>query len=283
MSSVVVGCAGARVRLVAPTRVLDRFVERTARFAPVVTDGPADASLRARCVEPGTWELFGRRRTPLATMRARPPAVADALVDHLHLRLARHARDALFVHAGVFELDGRVVMVPGRSMTGKSTLVAEALRRGATYFSDEFAVLDPTGHVQPYLRPVHLRQPDGTRRLVDPLELGGRVARDARPVDVVLVTRFEQDQVWRPEPDTGAQAALPIIDNTVRARLDPAATGRIAALLARSTTVLRGPRGDAATTLDLLSAHFQRSDGAEPVRTHTGTPTPEPRVVTHRG
>src|SRR5262249_57961124 len=79
---------------------------------------------------------------------------------------------------------GLAIVVPGRSHTGKSTLVAELVRRGATYWSDEFAVLDDAGRVHPYRRPLvprGLTAPPPDLRLVradppEPLPIGLVVA-----------------------------------------------------------------------------------------------------------
>ncbi len=98
---------------------------------------------------------FGARRLAWATTRS---AAERLLVSHLESKLAELARDQIFVHAGVVAWRGSALLFPGRSFTGKSTLVAEFLRRGATYFSDEFAVVGPDGLVYPYPRPLHLRR-----------------------------------------------------------------------------------------------------------------------------
>ena len=61
------------------------------------------------------------------------------------------------VHAGAVQLGERVLLLPGVTHSGKSSLVAELLRRGAIYFSDEYALIDSEGHVYPYPRPLLLR------------------------------------------------------------------------------------------------------------------------------
>src|SRR5262245_63118361 len=71
--------------------------------------------------------------------------------------VAQRSPQMLFVHAGVIGWRGVAIVIPGRSYTGKSTLVAELVRRGAVYYSDEFAVLDDLGMVHPYRRPLVLR------------------------------------------------------------------------------------------------------------------------------
>ena len=67
------------------------------------------------------------------------------------MHLAERARNRIFIHAGVVGWQGRAIVIPGRSFSGKSTLVAALLQAGATYYSDEFAVLDGRGYVHPFL------------------------------------------------------------------------------------------------------------------------------------
>src|SRR5439155_23144995 len=68
-------------------------------------------------------------------------------IDHA---VARRSPQMLFVHACVVGWRGVAIVIPGRRSIGKSTLVAELVRRGAVYYSDAFAVLDETGRVHPY-------------------------------------------------------------------------------------------------------------------------------------
>ena len=66
-------------------------------------------------------------------------------------------RDALALHAGAVELDGKVLLVAGESGSGKSTLTAALVQRGARYLTDEVAVVHlPTGDVAPFPKPIDL-------------------------------------------------------------------------------------------------------------------------------
>ena len=51
--------------------------------------------------------------------------------------------------AGVVGWENRAIVMPGASFAGKTTLVRAWLEAGATYYSDEFAVLDRAGRVHP--------------------------------------------------------------------------------------------------------------------------------------
>jgi hypothetical protein len=67
----------------------------------------------------------------------------DALESDLQTFVAEWAKNRVFVHAGVAAWNGKAIVLPGRSRAGKSTLVAALLRAGATYVSDEYAVITP--------------------------------------------------------------------------------------------------------------------------------------------
>ncbi|HWC77252.1 MAG TPA: hypothetical protein VG778_07315, partial [Blastocatellia bacterium] len=101
--------------------------------------------------------------------------VFQAFESDLQLYVAERAPRRVFVHAGVVGWRGRAILLPGRTFTGKTTLVAELVRAGATYYSDEYAVLDAQGRAHPYTRPLAIRPADGGRSQKHKVEeLGGR-------------------------------------------------------------------------------------------------------------
>ena len=94
-----------------------------------------------------------------------------ALAAHAELFVAEHATDHLFVHAGVVGWEDRAIVMPGASFAGKTTLVRAWLEAGATYYSDEFAVLDRDGRVHPFARPLAIR--DGSTALTHRVPAAG--------------------------------------------------------------------------------------------------------------
>src|SRR5262249_11186160 len=111
--------------------------------------------------------------------------VVDVFESDLHLFVSEMARRRVFVHAGVVAWRGNAIMIPGRSFSGKSTLVAELVKAGATYYSDEYAVLDPTGRVHPFARPLAMRVPGSAKQTrCDVEQFGGR--KGAKPLPVKL-------------------------------------------------------------------------------------------------
>jgi hypothetical protein len=77
----------------------------------------------------------------------------DSYDTHLRAAMAQLSRRKLFVHAGVVAWKDRAILLPGRTLAGKTHLVGELVKAGATYFSDEYAVLDDDGCVHPFAKP----------------------------------------------------------------------------------------------------------------------------------
>ena len=118
----------------------------------------------------------------------------------VQLHVAEMAPDRVFVHAGVVGYRGRGILLPGRSFAGKSTLVAELVRAGAEYYSDEYAVLDSAGGVHPYPRPLSIRQAGGPGVTKQPVAPWAGARDDAPlPVGLVVVSKFRSGGEWRPQ------------------------------------------------------------------------------------
>lgn len=173
-------------------------------------------------------------------------SIFEAFETDLRMFVAEYAKHHVFVHAGVVAWKGKAIVIPGRSYSGKSTLVAELIRAGATYYSDEYAVFDSRGLVHPYQKPIELRDEGSyVQAKVDVAELGGRSATKPIPVGLVLMTDFKSGARWRPRRLTAGKGVLELLFNTVSARRNPE---RALATLQRVTTeadILKGVRGEA--------------------------------------
>lgn len=186
-----------------------------------------------------------------ATRRARTPDLGEALAvleSEIRQGIATGAPRRTFVHAGVAGWRGRAIVVPGRSRSGKTTLVAALVKAGASYLSDEYAVLDGRGRVHPFAKPLSVRGPSGCDRhaaRVPAEALGARVATRALPVGLVAFTTHQPGAVWSPARATRGRAVLEMLRHTVPARLRPQA---VLATLDAATTraiLLAGERGEA--------------------------------------
>src|SRR6185436_16438379 len=132
--------------------------------------------------------------------------------SHLQLTVAEFAPRRVFVHAGVVAWNGKAIVVPGSSFSGKSTLVAELLRAGATYYSDEYAVIDERGRVHPYPRQLRIRAADSTwPKRVNATEFGSSIGLKPLPIGVVVSTRFKEGARFRPRALTRGKATLELM------------------------------------------------------------------------
>ena len=175
--------------------------------------------------------------------------------------LATEAPVFTFVHAGVVAVGGRGIVIPGRSFTGKSTLVAELVGLGASYVSDEYAVLDPAGLVHPFAKPLSIRagRHDRLGRLVPAPE--AQVATAPVRADLIVLTSYVPGAQWRPWTRSRAEGAFALLQNTVSARQRPGAALVATSRLARDAEFLVGKRGEAAETATaLIEAVLRQSD-----------------------
>jgi hypothetical protein len=167
--------------------------------------------------------------------------IVDALEGDIALHVAAMAPHHVFIHAGVVKYRGRALLIPGRSLAGKSTLVARLIAQGATYYSDEYAVLDEDGRVLPYARPMSLRRSTGRPRRVLPKRRGRR----AVPVGWVLALTYRKGTAMSAEAVRGGRLALVLMDNAVAARLAPRRILPVLRSAVAEATGKIGERGEA--------------------------------------
>ena len=185
-------------------------------------------------------------------------SVFETFESDLRIFVAELAKHRVFVHAGVVGWKGKAIVIPGRSYSGKSTLVAELVRAGATYYSDEYAVLDSRGRVHPFAKPLELREEGKfVQTKITVADIGGHTGTKPLPVALVLMTQFKSGARWRPRKLTPGKAVLEMLFNTVSARRNPE---RALATLQRVTAtadVLKGVRGDAGKLVASLLEHIE--------------------------
>jgi hypothetical protein len=182
-------------------------------------------------------------------------AALEALDGRLRPFIAAHAPDLVFVHAGVVASGGRAVVLPGPTRAGKTALVVALLRAGATYYSDEFAVLDPQGRVLPYAKPLSVRSIDGAGATrVEAAALGASTGAGPAPIAVIAATRFVDGESWAPHTRTAADGALLLLAHAGQVRADPERVLETVHRAAQGAVVLEGPRGDAGPVAAALLA-----------------------------
>lgn len=185
----------------------------------------------------------------------------------LRMTIATQAPTGAFIHAGAVSVHGRAIVLPGFSFAGKTTLVRALLEEGATYLSDEFAVLDEQGRVHPYAKPLSLRPPDAARndhattRETIAAALGADTAETPVAVGVIAALTYEPDTRWAPETRSGAQGALILLSHALRGREDSERVLPIVGAAAREALVLEGQRGEASEAAARLLALMRERFG----------------------
>jgi hypothetical protein len=187
--------------------------------------------------------------------------VIDAFESDLQLFVAETAPRRVFVHAGVVGWRGRAIVIPGRSFSGKTSLVAALVKAGATYYSDEYAVLDERGRVHHYARPLSIRENGHLERpkKYQVEALGGRSGVKPLPVGMVVVSKYEPGAQWRPRKLSEGEGALELMANTVSARRQPEAMLEAIRGVVSLAPVLKGARGEAGQVVDFILEKFARS------------------------
>jgi hypothetical protein len=180
------------------------------------------------------------------------------LESDLGLFTAEHLADRVAVHAAVLSINGAVILLPGKSMAGKSSLCVAAHRLGHQVHSDEYALVDPgTGLVVGWSRPVRQRNGDGT---VQRLPLHSVMA--AAPVTLVAGLAYDaSDPVWRVEELSPAEIATLLLMNTVCGESRPEFAFRGALAVARKSHGIQGVRGEAEEALGELASICSRVFG----------------------
>jgi len=214
-----------------------------------VIGGSANPNAKVRRLNLAYWNLLriGRSRNF--------DEVLEALESHVQLTVAEYAPRRIFVHAGVVGWKDWAILMPGLSQSGKTTLVDQLIRAGATYYSDEYAVLDGRGRVHPYPRPLGMRSANGSEaKKVQAEEIGAVVGSKPLRVGLVVSTSYKDGARWRPRQVTRGQGVLELMSNTVSARSQPALALTVLPAALASARILKGVRGEAGEIVESILA-----------------------------
>jgi hypothetical protein len=181
----------------------------------------------------------------------------------LTLYVAEGSRRRLFLRAGVAGWGDQAILLLGRPGTGKTTLLSQLLRAGATYYSDQFAVVDKDGMVYPYTCPLQIRESQRrTQRLAE--EFGGIAGCEPLPVGGVLLSSYKPEARWRPRRLTPEAGVARLLEHAVVAKKSSGAAPASLQHIAEHALFVQGVRGEASSVVTWLTGRFGRARGISP-------------------
>ncbi|MGH2873673.1 MAG: hypothetical protein ACRDL5_14575 [Solirubrobacteraceae bacterium] len=180
----------------------------------------------------------------------------DSVASAVRMRVAEQSPRDVFIHAGTVAHAGRAILLPGSTFAGKSTLVAALVRAGATYFSDEFAVIDEAGQVHPYATPIALRDRTGSQTQHAVESLGAVAGVGQLPVGLVALTTYSAGAQWQPERLSQATGLVMLASHAQSVHQQPERVLRSMSLALKGAVVLSGRRGEAQEVAAALLAEL---------------------------
>jgi len=200
-----VECEGAEMR-----ELLDRYL-----LPPVKRcDIPAtSAAINIQVIEEERRFSFSINAQGVATAsNARDAALAS--VKALDDAVVKNLKTFRAIHAGAVNLNGRALLIPGSTHAGKSSLVAQLLRKGAKLLSDEYALVDNRGCIHSYPRPMLLRDGNPRQSLVLPEELNASFAEKPAKAAWILALNYDPRAGWHIERISQGEAVILLLSNT---------------------------------------------------------------------
>lgn len=189
--------------------------------------------------------------------------------SEIRLTVAEFAVSRVFLHAGVVAWKGQAIVIPGSSFSGKTSLVAALIKKGALYYSDEYAVLDENGLVHPFPKKLSLRGIIDDFKQVDYTaeSLGGNVGYEPLPVGMILITKYESDidstttaeMAFDSQLLSDGQGMLEIITQTIPIRTNPKFVLKVLNKVVSRARIFKIKRGEAEKFADLLIDYLENS------------------------
>lgn len=145
-----------------------------------------------------------------------PERICEYLERWLYFEIAQRCPSKVFVHAAALAFQGRVLIIPGVSCSGKSTLAAALLEldQGLEYLSDEYAIVGSDGSVTAFPCSLGLRRAGQTKWFRSAASLGWKPCLDGLPLGWVLSWPYSSMRPRLVEGSAG-QAALALLRNSM--------------------------------------------------------------------
>jgi hypothetical protein len=168
----------------------------------------------------------------------------------VHSYVAALAKRRIFLRAGVVGWRGQAIVLLEQNLDAESSLVGAFVRSGATYYSDEFAVLDSHGLVHPYpwRRRTTSRRIEGSRLVLS----SANIAAKPLPIALIVSSTYRPGAKWRPRSMSKGKAALALFTRVMSERQSPENLIRRLGQVASAAKVIKGMRGEADNVVDSI-------------------------------
>lgn len=182
------------------------------------------------------------------------PKLAHFFDTCVRILVAEYAVDRVFLHSGVVTWKGKSIVFPGDSYTGKTTMVAEFVKRGAVYYSDEYAIIDESGLVHPFARPLSIRHPSdfSIRNETSAESLGGSSGNVPVAIDYIFLLNYVKGSRFRPKLLTRSEAVMQILPQAIPLRFNPKLTLLLLNKVCRHAMVFKGQRNSSKIVVDRI-------------------------------
>jgi hypothetical protein len=169
----------------------------------------------------------------------------EFLIDMLGASNAARNENYVVLHAGAVSYNGIGIIFPADSYSGKSTLTAEFVKQGATYYSDEYAVISRDGRLFPYIKPISLREPGGWDQTdFDVRSFGGKPGNEPNEIGYILFTKFKKFSRWNPEFISPVRAVFEMLPHSMNGKNNPEFTIQVLQNVTKKAKVLKSSRGE---------------------------------------
>lgn len=171
---------GVAVGISVADRVLRTELERV--LAPLADPSMDTATANGRLVYHIDVDELGfnlRANDDYLARGTTRPLALRALLTDMNSGAIGSIDDALVLHAAAAEIRGSIIVMPGVSNSGKSTLVAQLCERGASYLTDEAVAVGHDGiAVRPFAKSICVER-GSQQKLASLLPAGESPARGA--------------------------------------------------------------------------------------------------------
>lgn len=210
------------------------------------------------------FKYFGTEKEEFLVKTDDPDMLLSMLDTELRITVAEYASEKVFLHAGAVGYKGCGIIIPGKSFLGKTTLVASLIRKGAEYYSDEYAVLDKDGYLHPFHKLLSMRGiiDDFTQKDISFEEFGGVAGIVPLPIRLILLAEYKAGKVepeqFEPEIISKGNGMLEIISNTIPIRFNTKFTLEVLNKTVNRAIIAKSIRGDADVFADLLLNYVEK-------------------------